>query len=93
VITTNLPIVSEYQGGSLPILSDYHFSDTNINIFHNRVIYNAIVPYRKTALLSSGSITNIACYVYVRKTDGSLIPLNIGNDQSSVIKLMFTIGL
>ena len=54
VLTTNLPIQSEYIGQqtTLPIIQDYLPADLNINTFHNNIVYNAIFPYRQVRMIS-----------------------------------------
>ena len=91
IITTNLPVVKEYVGSSssFPVLNDFSFAEMNINSYHNRIIYNAITPYRQVSINSDSSIYNIQCRPFLTQPNGTVTAVELGPNQSANIKIMF----
>lgn len=92
VLTTNLPIANEYLGTSttLPIIQDYCPSDISVDTFYNNIVYNAIVPYRQTRLISDCAFYSLRFDCYVAHVNGTLKPMILQPNNSANIKLMFT---
>ena len=92
ILTTNLPIQSEYVGQSAPlaIIQDYCPSDLNINTFSNNITYNSIFPYRQVSMLGTSPIRNMTFNCYTSDVAGNLTLMTIPPGISANIKLMFT---
>jgi hypothetical protein len=92
VITTSMPIQNEYIGTdiSFPIMTDFCPSDLNIDTFHNNIVYNAIFPYRQTAMASSEPLYNVAINCYWSDATDKLNEILLPPNGTANIKLMFT---
>ncbi len=92
VITTNLPIVKEFQGSAtaLPIMNDFVINDVTIATFRNRIVYNAITPYRQVHMQGSQPFRNISFDIFYSDAEFNLTPVSLGPNQSASIKIMFT---
>ena len=100
VITTNLPIQNEFIGGStvMPIIQDFVPSDKTVTTYYNRIVYNAIVPYRQVSLVSNSAFYNIKMDCYTasiglnieKQPDIIYTPMYVPSGGNASIKLMFT---
>lgn len=95
VLTTSLPIANEYLGTTttLPIIQDYCPADLDISTFHNNIVYNAVVPYRQTRLISDSPFYSIRfdCFIASIGSDpDTLRAMVLPPNCSANIKLMFT---
>lgn len=91
VLTTSIPIENEYIGSDIgiPILTDYCPSDLTIETFHNKIVYNTIVPYRQANIRSTNPLYVIEVKCYWKNVNGELIELFIPPNDTANVKLMF----
>lgn len=92
VITSNLPIANEYSGTAtaLPIIQDYTPGDLDVSTFYNKIVYNAVTPYRQTRLIGDSAFYSIRMDCYVQNSSGTLFPMLLPPHQGANIKIMFT---
>lgn len=92
VITTNLPIQSEYLGTSstMPIIQDYYPADMSIDQYYNNIVYNAVVPYRQTKLISDVPFYSMKFDCYAADIAGNLTPMILQTNNAANLKLMFS---
>jgi hypothetical protein len=91
VITTSLPIANEYVGEStaLPIIQDYCPADLDISTYYNNMVYNAVVPYRQTRMISDSPFYAVKFDCYTSDIAGTYRPIYLPPNNSANIKLMF----
>jgi hypothetical protein len=92
VLTCSLPIANEYLGTeptSLPIIQDYCPADLDVSTYYNNIVYNAVVPYRQTRMISDTPFYSINFDCYTSSVGGTLTPMILPPNASANIKLMF----
>jgi len=91
VLTCNLPIANEYVGEStaLPIIQDYVPGDLDISTYFNSIVYNAIVPYRQTRLLSDTPFYSVKFDCYTVDSREIYTIMELPPNGTANIKLMF----
>lgn len=93
IIQSNLPTNNEQlqQAKGLPILQDYALNDENIQLFRNRIVFNAVTPFRQVPMIGDGPLRSVICSVWSVSSDGNITPMLLAPKESAGIKLMFSL--